>query len=111
MSLRSLTCSPAELLFRVCHCVEDDETRLCGPEQIDPFRSICSYLGVRLAVMAVKEVVSALQVVTSDVPLRCEARTDSGAYNRILRRKCDDDCEESETSDSDSISISVVSVD
>ena len=63
--------------------------------------------------MAVKEVVSALQVLTSDVPLRYKAWPDSGAFEALITEYfagSDDDCEESETSDSDNNGISVVSV-
>ena len=63
--------------------------------------------------MAVKEVVSALQVLTSHVPLRCEAWPDSRAFEVLITEYfagSDDDCEESETSDSDNNGISVVSV-
>ena len=38
-SVRPLAYLLAELLFRICHCVEDDKTRLCRPKQIDQFRS------------------------------------------------------------------------
>ena len=63
--------------------------------------------------MAVKEVVSALQVLTSDVPLCCEAWPDSRAFEALITEYftgSDDDCEEFETSDSDNNGISVVSV-
>ena len=63
--------------------------------------------------MAVKEAVSAVQVLTSDVPLRCEAWLDSGTFEALITEyfaASDDDCEESETSYSDNNGISVVSV-
>ena len=62
--------------------------------------------------MAIKEVVSALRVLTSDVPLRCEAWPDSGAFEALITEYftgSNDDCEESETSDSDN-GISLVLV-
>ena len=63
--------------------------------------------------MAVKEVISALQVLTSDVPLHCEAWPDSSTFEALITEYfvgSDDDCEESETSNSDNNGISVVSV-
>ena len=51
--------------------------------------------------MAAEEVVTALQVLTSDVPLRCEAWPDSGAFEALITDYFagSDDSEESETSD------------
>ena len=63
--------------------------------------------------MAVKEVVSALEILTSDVPLRCEAWPDSGALEALITEYfpgSDDDFQESETSYSDNNGISIVSV-
>ena len=54
--------------------------------------------------MAVKEVLSALEVLTSDVPLHCQAWPDSHAFEALITdyfAGSDDDGEESETSDSD----------
>ena len=54
--------------------------------------------------MAVKEVLSALKVLTSDVPLHCQAWPDSRAFEALITdyfAGSDDDSEESETSDSD----------
>ena len=62
--------------------------------------------------MAVKEVVSALQVLTSNTPLRRMSWPDSGTFEALITEyfaTSDDDCEESKTSDSDN-GISVVSV-
>ena len=63
--------------------------------------------------MAVKEVVSALQVLTSNTPLRCKSWPDSGTFEALITEYfavSDEDCEESKTSDSDNNGISVVSV-
>ena len=54
--------------------------------------------------MAAKEVASALHVLTSDVPLSCEAWPDGSAFEALITEYfagSDEDCEESETSDSD----------
>lgn len=56
-----------------------------------------------LVVMAAKKVVTALQVLTSDAPLSCEAWPDSGAFEALITDYFagSDDSEESETSDTD----------
>ena len=59
--------------------------------------------------MAAKEVLSAIEVLTSDVPLSCDAWRDSGAFEALITEYfagSDDDTEESETSDSDHNGIS-----
>ena len=62
--------------------------------------------------MAIKEAVSALQVLTSDIPLCCEAWPDSGAFEALITEYftgSNDNCEEPEISDSDN-GISLVLV-
>ena len=77
----------------------------------DPNKSIKSidlFLTWRV-VMAAKEVVSALHVLTSDAPLSCEAWPDSSAFEVLITdyfAGSDDDDEESKTSDSDHNGIS-----
>ena len=59
--------------------------------------------------MAVKEVLSALEVLTSDVPLHCQAWPDSRVFEALITdyfAGSDDDSGDSETSDSDHNSIS-----
>lgn len=59
--------------------------------------------------MAAKEVASALQVLTSDAPVSCEAWPDGGAFEALITEYfagSDDDSEESETSDSEHNGIS-----
>ena len=58
--------------------------------------------------MAAEEVVTALQVLTSDAPLSCEAWPDNGAFEALIADYFagSDDSEESETSDSDHNGIS-----
>ena len=58
--------------------------------------------------MAAEEVVTALQVLTSDVPLRCEAWPDSGAFEALITDYFagSDDSEESDKSDTDHNGIS-----
>ena len=54
--------------------------------------------------MAVKEVLSAFEVLTSNVPLHCQAWPDSRTFEALITdyfTGSDDDSEESETSDSD----------
>ena len=66
-------------------------------------------LSAKLVEMAVNKVVSALEVLTSDVPLRSNAWPDSGAFEALITdyfAGSDDDAEESETSDSDHNGIS-----
>ena len=66
-------------------------------------------LSTKLAEMAVNEVVSAFEVLTSNVPLRCNAWPDSGTFEALIIDYFaggDDDVEESKTSDSDHNGIS-----
>ena len=66
-------------------------------------------LSVIKVVMAAKVVLSTIEVLSSDVPLSCEAWHNNGAFEALITEylaRSDDDMEESETSDSDHNDIS-----
>ena len=79
-SFRSLACSQGELFCRI-----RPTCRKCRNEIIQtPNKSIDLFLTWRV-VMAAKEVVSALHVLTSDAPLSCKAWPDSSLLRRLLQ--------------------------